>query len=61
MSGAELLLVRKPTFELSFHDYLAEYIKADTDFMDGIRRGVADCKEGRVTPWVEVKKELGIG
>lgn len=27
---------------------------------EGIRKGVADVKAGRVKPWPQVKKELGI-
>ena len=35
-------------------------MKADRNFMEGIKRGVKDCKEGRVQPWDEVREELGI-
>ncbi|MBA7711709.1 hypothetical protein ES703_120675 [subsurface metagenome] len=45
---------------VSLNDHIAEYIKADKEFMDGIRRGVKDCKAGRVQLWSEVKKELHI-
>lgn len=45
---------------VSLNDHIAEYIKADQEFMDGIRRGVKDCIEGRVQLWSEVKKELNI-
>lgn len=44
----------------SLNDCLADYIKADHDFVDGIRRGVIACKEGRMRPWTAIKKELGI-
>lgn len=30
------------------------------EFIDGIRKGVRACKEGRMQLWSEVKKELGI-
>ena len=43
------------------NDHIAEYIKADQEFMEGIRRGAKDCKAGRVQLWSEVKKELNIG
>ena len=33
---------------------------ADKDFMDGVRRGLADAKAGRMTPWSEVKEEFGL-
>ena len=39
---------------VSLNDHIAEYIKADKEFMDGIRRGVKDCKAGRVQLWSEV-------
>ena len=39
---------------------IVEHMKADKDFMDGVRRGMADMKAGRVKPWSQVKKELGI-
>jgi predicted transcriptional regulator len=60
MSGAELLLVSKADTNIPFHDYLANYIKADKEFMDAVRRGLADCKKGRLEPWAQVKKELRI-
>jgi len=39
---------------------LVEQMKADKGFMGGIRRGIADCKAGRIIPWSKVKEELGI-
>jgi hypothetical protein len=35
-------------------------MRADRDFVDGIRKGVKDCKEGRVRPWSEIKKEMNL-
>jgi hypothetical protein len=32
----------------------------DPEFMAGIKRGLEDRRRGDVTPWSEVKKELGI-
>ena len=46
--------------EVSLNDHIADYIKADQEFMEGIRRGAKDCKAGRVQLWSEVKKELHI-
>jgi len=46
--------------EVSLNDHIADYIKADQEFMDGIRRGAKACREGRVQLWSEVKKELNI-
>ena len=31
------------------------------EFLAGIRAGVAALNEGRITPWKEVARELGIG
>lgn len=45
---------------VSLNDHIAEYVKADKGFMDGIRRGVKACIEGRVQLWSDVKKELNI-
>lgn len=45
----------------SLNDCLANYIKADVNFIDGIRRGVDACKQGRLRAWAEIKGELGIG
>ena len=28
--------------------------------IEGVKRGLKDIKEGRVKPWSQVKKELGI-
>ena len=30
------------------------------DFMDGLRQGLADRREGKVRSWSEIKKELGL-
>ncbi len=46
--------------EVSLNDHIADYIKADKEFMEGTRKGVQDCKAGRMLLWSEVKKELGI-
>ena len=40
---------------VSLNDHIVEYIKADKDFMEGIRKGVKACKEGRVRRWAEIK------
>ena len=39
---------------------IREAVRADPDFMAGVRSGVEAYKRGDVTPWSEVKKELGI-
>ena len=45
---------------VSLNDHIAEYMKADKEFMDGIRKGVRACKEGRMRRWSEIKGELGL-
>ena len=42
------------------NNHLALFVRADKEFMDGIKNGVKACKEGRVQPWSEVKRELGL-
>ncbi len=37
-----------------------EAARNDPEFMAGVREGMKARAEGRVTPWSEVKKELGI-
>ncbi len=45
----------------SLPSYMGDYVKQSPDLMAGIRRGVAAFKRGEVTPWEEVKRELGLG
>lgn len=45
---------------VSLNDHIAEYIKSDIEFVKGIRKGVKDCKAGKVQLWSEVKKELNL-
>lgn len=40
---------------------MANVIKADSVFVDGMRRGLEDLKAGRIQSWAQVRKELGIG
>ncbi len=35
-------------------------ILQDEEMMEALRRGIQDIEAGRVTPWEEVKKELGL-
>ncbi len=37
-------------------EHLVNAMKSDKKFMEGIRKGVADCIAGRVRPWEEVQK-----
>ena len=52
--------IEKPT-NMSYPNYVAEYLKASPDFMEGVRRGLAEVHEGKIIPWNEVKQELGLG
>ncbi len=45
----------------SVDQYVAACVKADPEFMAGIREGLRARREGRMRPWSEVEKELGIG
>jgi superfamily I DNA and RNA helicase len=48
------------TGRVSLNDHIAEYIKSDQEFLEGIRKGVRACKEDRVKRWADIKKELGL-
>lgn len=41
-------------------DDLAVTLKQDPEFMAGVRRGILAFKQGRMIPWTQVKKELGL-
>jgi hypothetical protein len=43
---------------VSLNDHIAEYVKADHEFIEGIRKGVRACREGKVRHWAEIKREL---
>ena len=58
---AELALREAARSAEPFPEYLARYMKASPSFMDGIRRGVTAFKEGRISPWEDVERELGLG
>lgn len=40
------------------NDHIAEFMKRDNEFIEGIKRGAKDCKEGKTQSWSEIKKEL---
>lgn len=42
-------------------DRIRRAVLADEEFMAGVREGLKACTEGRMIPWSEVKKELGLG
>ncbi len=60
MSGAMLLDPRERAHSQSFDRYITEYMIRDDEFMDGVRRGIVDWREGRVTPWKELRSRLGL-
>jgi hypothetical protein len=41
-------------------DGIAKEMWNDKEFIEGIRRGVKACKEGKIRPWADVKRDLGI-
>ena len=43
---------------VSLNDHIAEYVKTDREFIEGIKEGVRACVEGRVRRWSEIKREL---
>ena len=55
MAGKEILK-KKPTFG----EYINDYFRANSEIMDGVRKGLADIKAGRVRPWSEIKQELNL-
>ena len=62
MGTPELMVkVKNDNYGMSLNDYLANYIRSDSEFMDGIRRGMTACKEGKIKPWSEIKENLNIG
>lgn len=40
---------------------MAEWAKAHPEIVAGLREGLKDYREGRMRPWEDVKKELGLG
>lgn len=45
---------------LPFSVLVSTWVKAQPEMVAGIREGVKAMKEGRVTPWEDVEKELGL-
>ncbi len=46
--------------KISLNDHITNYVKDDREFMEGVKRGVADCRAGRKQLWSDVKRELHI-
>jgi len=47
--------------KLPFSEYVAHYVKASPDFIEGIGRGLAALRAGKVRPWGDIKRDLGLG
>ena len=45
---------------VSLNDHIAEYMRADKEFIDGVRKGVRACRKGKVRRWAEIKRDLGL-
>ena len=45
---------------VTLNTHLADYMKSDVSFMEGVRLGIDACKAGKVRPWPDIKKELGL-
>jgi hypothetical protein len=45
---------------VTLNNHIADYLKADREFIHGIKKGVEACKAGDYKSWEEVKKELRI-
>ena len=46
---------------MPFPEYVAKYVRESPDLMDGIKRGVAAVREGKITSWEDARRELGLG
>ncbi len=44
-----------------FSEVVARYVKASPDMLDGIRRGVAEVREGKTRLWKDIRRELRLG
>ena len=61
MTSAMLLEETERITSMPFRHYVARYLTASAGFVGGIRRGLADLRRGDITPWEDVKQELGLG
>lgn len=62
MSGMGLLIRDTEDVQrVPYQQYLKDYIKGSEDFMNGVRRGLRDRRQGRVKPWSKIRSELAIG
>jgi len=41
--------------------FMREHINDCVSFIEGVKRGLKDYREGKLILWTEVKKELGYG
>lgn len=61
MPGTLVLDPADDRTRLPFPEYVAAYVKSSSDLLSAIGEGLADYKAGRVRPWEEIKRELGLG
>ena len=52
MAGEEIF--RKDTLG----EYVNKYFKQDSSIKEGVKKGLADIKAGRIKSWDKIKKEL---
>jgi len=39
--------------------FMSEHMNHCASFIEGVKRGLEDYRQGKLRPWAEVKKELG--
>lgn len=39
--------------------FLSEHMNQCASFIEGVKRGLEDYRQGKLRPWSEIKKELG--
>lgn len=62
MGGAAIMTSSlEHTTQVPFNRYVADYAINNKQLVEGIRRGLAARREGKVKPWAEIKERLGIG
>lgn len=60
MTGA--VIDRKEKYIISDElasSFMSEHIYHCASFIEGVKRGLEDYRQGKLRPWAEVKKELG--
>ncbi len=60
LAEPQIIALTKSILALLPSQQPADVLKADKEFIDEVKRGVADCKAGRMRPWDKVQRELGM-